>query len=238
MKTRQSKITAAILSSFVLCVLFQNGSKVNWDEAILEKVDLKARSIHAKELLGASAYRHSAARFHERNRDLSKFLLKRVKERLPKNYTEQAAGLTRAIVNESQAYGFDPVFVLAVIQTESQFNPLAIGSVGEIGLMQIRPETAEWMSRKAGLPWTGAESLKNPVMNVKIGIAYMSWLRQQMGPNSVKYVSAYNMGPKAVRRLYAQKQRPAEYRTRVISNYEQLYKTLPKVAAVVTTAQL
>lgn len=235
MKTRQMKITAGVFSGFLLCVMFQNGSRVNWDEAMIKKVDLGARNSHAKELLG-NAYTKSSARLHERNQNLSKALLQTVKDRLPEDYQRQAAALTRTIVEESQTYGLDPVFVMAVIATESNFNPLAIGGVGEIGLMQIRPETAEWIANKLDIPWIGSTGLKNPILNVKIGVAYMAWLRSQMGPNSVKYVSAYNMGPKAVRRLIAQNVKPAEYRTRVLANYETFYKSMP--TAAVTTAQL
>lgn len=236
MKTRQMKITAGVFSGFLLCFMFQNGSRVNWDEALIKKVDLNTRNSHAKELLG-NAYKKSSARLHERNQNLSKALLQTVRERLPDVYARQAAALTRTIVDESQDYGLDPVFVMAVIATESNFNPLAVGGVGEIGLMQIRPETAEWIANKLGIPWIGATGLKNPVINVKIGIAYMAWLRSHMGPNSVKYISAYNMGPKAVRRLIAQNVKPAEYRSRVLANYETFYKAIPTAQAV-TTAQL
>ncbi|MBX2989058.1 MAG: lytic transglycosylase domain-containing protein [Bdellovibrionaceae bacterium] len=235
MNTRRNKTTAAILTGFVLCLLFQNGSLVNWDEATLERVDLTIRNTHARELLGVH-YKESAARFHEANAELSKVIYQRVKSRLPASHTRQAGAVTRAILSESKTHNFDPVFVLAVIETESQFNPYAIGGVGEIGLMQIRPETGEWISEKLNMPWIGSESLKNPVVNVKIGIAYMAWLRQQMGPNSVRYVAAYNMGPQAVRRLIAQNQKPKEYRSRVLANYEHLYRTLP--AAGVATAKL
>jgi soluble lytic murein transglycosylase len=163
-------------------------------------------------------------------------ILEHIRASLPKSHRKQAGLLTQTIISESHAQGFDPVFVLAVIQTESQFNPIAIGGVGEIGLMQIRPETAEWMANKLKVKWRGKNSLKNPITNVKLGIAYMAWLRTQMGPNSVRYVAAYNMGPKAVRRLIAQKIRPKEYRGRVMMNYELLYKTAPE--RTVATAQL
>ncbi len=146
--------------------------------------------------------------------------------------------MTRTIVDESQAHGLDPIFVMAIIATESSFNPLALGSVGEIGLMQIRPETAEWSANKQGLPWIGPMGLKNPVVNVKLGVAYMAWLRSEMGPYSERYVSAYNMGPGAVRRLIAQNVKPAEYRARVLANYETFYKQIPKTTEPMKTAQL
>lgn len=226
MKSRRNKKAAAIFSGFLLCVLFQNGSRVNWEEATLERVDLSIRNSHARELLGSS-YRKSAARFHESNRDLSREILAQVKLNLPKQYSRHAASLTRAILSESKKQGFDPLFVMAVIQTESKWNPVAIGGVGEIGLMQIRPETAEWMAQRLKMKWDGKDSLKTPATNVVLGVAYMAYLRGQMGANSMKYVSAYNMGAKNVRRLLAQKIRPVEYRSKVLTNYEELYRALP-----------
>lgn len=237
MKSRRTQKAAALSAGFLLCVLFQNGSRVNWEEATLEKVDLTIRNSHARELLGSS-YRKSAARFHEGNRDLSREILAQVRQNLPKSYGKQAGALTRAILSESKKHGFDPLFVMAVIQTESKWNPVAIGGVGEIGLMQIRPETAEWMANRLKMKWDGAESLKKPATNVVIGVAYMAYLRGQMGKNSMKYVSAYNMGAKNVRRLLAQKIRPAEYRSKVLTNYEELYRALPAQGHTVVAASI
>lgn len=236
MKMRRKPIVIMFFSAMIMGLFFQNGSKVNWDEALLKRVDLKTRNSHARELLG-KAYTQSAARLHEKNANLSRFILQRVKERLPQEYQKQAAALTRTIIDEAHDHGLDPVFVLAIIETESSFNPLARGGVGEIGLMQIRPETAEWIAKKRGLPWLGAITLQNPVINVQIGVTYVSWLRSQMGPNSVKYVSAYNMGPRNVRRLIAQNVKPKTYRSKVLAHYENVYKALTERSST-KTAQL
>lgn len=235
MKSRRIQLILSVGFFALLCTSFMNGGHVNWDEALLGKVDLKTRNSHARELLGSS-YKRSAARFHERNDGLSKILLKRVKRSLPVTHRKYAGLLTQTILEESRKYGFDPVFVLAIIQTESRWNPNAVGGVGEIGLMQIRPETAEWMADRMKLEWKGKRSLYNPVTNVTLGLGYMAYLRTKMGPSSMKYVSAYNMGPKNVQRLLAQKRKPREYRTKVIGNYEMLYRSLPTGA--IATARL
>jgi hypothetical protein len=57
----------------------------------------------------------------------------------------------------------------AVVQNESNYNPLTIGSVGEIGLMQIRPETAAMM----GFRGSNAE-LARPETNIHYGVMYLS----------------------------------------------------------------
>jgi soluble lytic murein transglycosylase-like protein len=45
--------------------------------------------------------------------------------------------IVKIAYNRSQVFGFHPNLVLAVIQVESAFNPLAISAAGAYGLMQI-----------------------------------------------------------------------------------------------------
>jgi soluble lytic murein transglycosylase-like protein len=57
----------------------------------------------------------------------------------------------------------------AVVHVESNYDPSTIGSVGEIGLMQIRPETA------AMLGFRGSdEELAKPEVNIHYGVIYLS----------------------------------------------------------------
>src|SRR5262245_1867109 len=48
-----------------------------------------------------------------------------------------------AIHQESRRYGYDPLFVEAMVEVESQCKPTARGSHGAVGLIQIRPATAK-----------------------------------------------------------------------------------------------
>jgi soluble lytic murein transglycosylase-like protein len=57
----------------------------------------------------------------------------------------------------------------AVVQIESGYDPDAIGSVGEVGLMQVRPSTAEMM----GFRGTPTE-LAKPEVNIKFGVRYLA----------------------------------------------------------------
>jgi hypothetical protein len=57
----------------------------------------------------------------------------------------------------------------AVVFVESNYDASTVGSVGEIGLMQVRPETAAMI----GFRGTAAE-LANPELNIHYGVIYLS----------------------------------------------------------------
>src|SRR4051812_13295110 len=78
------------------------------------------------------------------------------------------------IRREAERYSLPPELADAVAQIESAYNPLASGALGEVGLMQIRPETA------ALLGYRGTVSgLFEPETNVYYSVAYLAsaWRR-------------------------------------------------------------
>ena len=84
--------------------------------------------------------------------------------------------------------GLDPCLVMAIIQVESRFFPLATSHRGAMGLMQINPVTA----RHLGL----AQPL-DPKENLSAGIEYLAHLQEQFGELSL-ILAAYNAGPAKV----------------------------------------
>jgi hypothetical protein len=74
-----------------------------------------------------------------------------------------------AIADEAEANGVPPALVDAVVRIESRYDPAAIGSVGEIGLMQVRPKTAALL----GFRGTSAE-LAQPQTNLRYGVGYLA----------------------------------------------------------------
>jgi hypothetical protein len=81
--------------------------------------------------------------------------------------------LTRAAIRamvqvEADRINLPPDIAEAVVKVESSFNPATIGSVGEIGLMQVRPETAAML----GFRGTNAE-LARPEINIHYGVTYL-----------------------------------------------------------------
>ncbi|MER3447556.1 MAG: hypothetical protein C4291_12300 [Candidatus Dadabacteria bacterium] len=105
-----------------------------------------------------------------------------------------ALRLSKLIKEECENYGLDPFLILAVIKVESEFSPKAISPTGAIGLMQITPETAEFIAGELGVSIDGAKSLYNPLINVRFGIYYISFLINRF--KTVEWaLAAYNAGP-------------------------------------------
>ncbi len=143
-----------------------------------------------------------------------------LKTRLPKHYRSQTEKLYRLIVSESKKHRLDPLIVTAVISIESNFNPVAVGPVGELGLMQLRASTAEWIAGKMRIPWKGVGSLTNPEVNIKLGTAYLSFLKKQFSKQGgYLYLAAYNMGIGSVLKSLAKKVHPKIYSNKVLKNY-------------------
>jgi soluble lytic murein transglycosylase-like protein len=73
------------------------------------------------------------------------------------------------LAKEVQNTGLPADVADAVVHVESDYNPDTIGSVGEIGLMQVRPETA------AMLGFRGSnDDLAKPEINIHYGVVYLS----------------------------------------------------------------
>ncbi len=95
----------------------------------------------------------------------------------------------------STQYGVDESLVYAVIRTESGFRAEVESSVGAKGLMQIMPETFEWLQNLLDGEITHSESeLLNPEINIKYGTYFLSYLVGHYEGNELLAVAAYNAG--------------------------------------------
>lgn len=217
------RVTIVTILITVLCYQNFQFSAVNpWQ---IKEIDESTRIDHAKELLG-KYYEKSPASYTKGIPFFEVHLLNHIQANLPKKYKSKAGKITNAILEESEKYGFDPIFVAALIKTESRFNPDAVGSVGEIGLMQIRPETGAWIAKRGNLPWKGKSSLQNPVSNIRIGVYYISFLRDYFEGRASKYLSAYNVGPGKLKKMMASDLKPKIYSTNVMKNYKKIYQEI------------
>jgi soluble lytic murein transglycosylase len=103
------------------------------------------------------------------------------------------------IENIAEDHGVPPSFVRAIAREESSFDPEAVSWAKAYGLVQLIMPTAKRFSEEAGVKAT-PRTLKKPEVNLKIGAAYMAWLRARFEENPSLVPAAYNAGEGAVRR--------------------------------------
>lgn len=72
----------------------------------------------------------------------------------------------------AEMYELDPYFLYAVIKTESSFDEKAVSNVGARGLMQIMPETFNWINSKLKIPDVTYDNMFDPELNIQFG-AYL-----------------------------------------------------------------
>jgi soluble lytic murein transglycosylase-like protein len=105
------------------------------------------------------------------------------------------------IAAEAGAHGIDPAVLRRVVRVESNYHPDWIGRDNEIGLMQLKPATAEEMCRRIGVPYSRG-MLFEPEVNIEIGAAYLSLCLQEEHGNVSRGLEKYNgWGPGYARKV-------------------------------------
>ena len=84
------------------------------------------------------------------------------KEVYPTDYSD-------IIKKEADEYSLDYSLVFAVVKCESKFNKNAVSKIGAKGLMQLTPDTYEWVCKKYGDTYNNSDDLFTPEINVKAG---------------------------------------------------------------------
>src|SRR5215204_1411475 len=79
-------------------------------------------------------------------------------------YRQGRAAYLHIVKSEAERTGLPPAVADAVAYVESGYRPTAFGGVGEIGLMQIRPQTAAMLGYKGD-----TAGLYEPQTNVEFG---------------------------------------------------------------------
>ncbi|MBD3885143.1 transglycosylase SLT domain-containing protein [Phormidium tenue FACHB-886] len=99
------------------------------------------------------------------------------------------------IERSAQEQQLNPLLVTALIRQESRFEPAIESSAGAVGLMQVMPETAEWVASQVKLK---EYKLSNPLDNIKLGTWYLDYTHREYENNSLFAVASYNAGPGSV----------------------------------------
>lgn len=100
----------------------------------------------------------------------------------------------RIIAKYASAYGVPVSLAHAVIQIESNYVPTRRGHAGEIGLMQVKLQTARGMGYRGT-----AKGLYNPATNIRYGMAYLGGARKLGGKSVCGTILKYNAGHYAKR---------------------------------------
>lgn len=106
----------------------------------------------------------------------------------PANAPEPIVRFVKLVAPE---YRLEPNLVLAVMATESNFDPWAVSPKNAQGLMQLIPDTAARFK---------VRRITDPVQNIRGGMAYLRWLMAYFEGDVTLVLAAYNAGEKAVER--------------------------------------
>ena len=102
-------------------------------------------------------------------------------------------------------YNLRPAFVAAIIRNESSFRTDAESSVGARGLMQLMPDTAEWIAGKIGDSNYSFDHLYDAETNIRYGCWYLNYLSKLFRGDAVLVSSAYHAGQTTVTRWLSDK---------------------------------
>jgi soluble lytic murein transglycosylase len=97
------------------------------------------------------------------------------------------------IRQQAEDKGLDPSLIAAIIYTESRFRDQT-SHAGAKGLMQILPETADYIAHLSGGTEFERGDLANPQINIAYGSFYLRYLLKKYGGNEGLALAAYNAG--------------------------------------------
>ncbi|MCE2416447.1 transglycosylase SLT domain-containing protein [Candidatus Poribacteria bacterium] len=107
----------------------------------------------------------------------------------------------------AREYDVDVALMLAIIHTESNFNPLAVSNNGAAGLMQLMPDAAQdlglkvpkYKNRRKPKLDPNIDERFDPNRNLHAGLTYFKMLYEKYLNNLTLALGAYNVGPGKVR---------------------------------------
>ncbi|MFT6777041.1 MAG: soluble lytic murein transglycosylase [Paraglaciecola sp.] len=103
--------------------------------------------------------------------------------------------------NNAKKNNIDVAWAYAIIRRESSFMPDAASHAGALGLMQVMPGTARYLTKKK----LKRKTLFNPNKNVELGTQYMRYLMDKMDNNPILVTASYNAGWRRVKQWQPEK---------------------------------
>ena len=103
------------------------------------------------------------------------------------------------IEQHARNYQVDKFLAVSVMKAESNFYEDAHSASGAIGLMQLMPETADWIAYCLNEEPPTIDEIKDCDRNIKYGIWYLAELEDEFFGNEILTLAAYNAGRGNVR---------------------------------------
>lgn len=103
-------------------------------------------------------------------------------ERIASRYRVAPSAVERVIALAERHFPLDPALLLAIVGVESSWRPWAVGTVGEVGLCQVRPD----------LHGATATELADPAVNVRVAASVLRRCLKRANGDMAGAVSRYN----------------------------------------------
>ena len=154
-------------------------------------------------------------------------------DRAPALSEADRAAIAAEIVRAEREHGLPALLLLALIEHESHFDPMAKSHRGALGLMQIRPFVGADVAHRHRLPFHRTPDLFLPDLNVAIGVRYLAELQAEFDDLELA-LAAYHIGPTRVRARLKRGWRPrGPYVRTVMSRYHALRRDTGELATAV-----
>ena len=102
--------------------------------------------------------------------------------RIARRYHVEPSAVERVIGLAEKHFPADPLLLLAIIGVESSWRPWAVGTVGEVGLCQVRPE----------MHGASATELADPAINVRVAARVLRGCLKRSRGDFAGAVARYN----------------------------------------------
>jgi soluble lytic murein transglycosylase len=234
-KSRQVKILFQVFITFVFTGFtlgespqFTGGfshygsTTVQFEEAAFVKIEEVAKQKENADKLkrrqAQEAERNLQLRYEEKVKEKIRQVISNYQWRMDPESIQQ---IENSILAESKIYDYDPMFLTALIITESSFNSKARSHKGAIGLMQIIPRTGAALALEKKMHWQGNPTLYNPQTNIALGAYYLKKMHARFGDINLA-LEAYNHGPTKLAKYLKRGYQPRRYSKKVLEIYEMI----------------
>ncbi|HHU32098.1 MAG: lytic transglycosylase domain-containing protein [Zhaonellaceae bacterium] len=109
-----------------------------------------------------------------------------------------------SILSHANEFSLPPNLVVAVARVESKFRPNAVSPRGAKGIMQLMPETAQWIASQMNIDYK-EDRLFDPDYNIRLGCWYLAYLLHDFQGSLPAALAAYNSGKSRVKQWISNK---------------------------------